>query len=147
MAAVLDDLKVDDVMTTDVVTVNMNDTLSTADDVMRLGRIRHLLVIDDDGVLVGVISQRDLFHSGLLKALGYGLHAKQRALETLSLKDAMHTELTTTSPATPLREAARLMIQKKVGCLPVLDNDKLVGILTEGDFVLLLGGDKDGARS
>jgi CBS domain-containing protein len=145
-AAVLDDLKVADVMTTDLVTLHANDALATADDVMRLGRIRHLLVLDGDDMLVGVVSQRDLFHSGLLKALGYGTHAKQRALETLAVKEAMHTELTTTTPATPLREAARLMTQKKVGCLPVLDSDKLVGILTEGDFVLLVAGDKPPAR-
>ena len=128
-------------MTTDLVTLNMNDDLSTADDIMRLGRIRHLLVVDDDGELVGVVSQRDLFHSGLLKALGYGTHAKQQALDTLMIKEAMHEPTTTTSD-TALSEAARLMSEKKIGCLPVLDNGKLVGILTEGDFTLLVAGKK-----
>jgi len=141
--AVVDEtLTVADVMTSDVVTLHMNDVLSTADDVMRLGRIRHLLVVDDDGTLVGIVSQRDLFHSGLLKALGYGTHAKQRALETLAVKDAMHTELLTTTPGTPLRDAARVMTEQKVGCLPVLENGKLTGILTEGDFTLLAAGEK-----
>jgi CBS domain-containing membrane protein len=135
-------LTVGDVMTSDVVTLHTNDVLSTADDVMRLGRIRHLLVVDDDGTLVGIVSQRDLFHSGLLKALGYGTHAKQRALETLAVKEAMHTELLTTTPATPLRDAARVMTEKKIGCLPVLENGKLAGILTEGDFALLVAGQK-----
>ena len=134
-------LRVADVMTTDLVTLNMNETLSTADDIMRLGRIRHLLVVDDDGALAGIVSQRDLFHSGLLKALGYGTHAKQRALDTLAVKEAMH-EATTTTPDTPLREAARLMSEKKIGCLPVVENGKLVGILTEGDFTLLVAGKK-----
>jgi len=142
-AAVLDEtLTVADVMTRDVVTLHMNDVLSTADDVMRLGRIRHLLVVDDGGGLVGIVSQRDLFHSGLLKALGYGTHAKQRALETLAVKEAMHTELLTTTPDAALRDAARVMTQKKVGCLPVLENGTLVGILTEGDFTLLAAGEK-----
>jgi CBS domain-containing protein len=135
-------LTVGDVMTSDVVTLHTNDVLSTADDVMRLGRIRHLLVVDNDGTLVGIVSQRDLFHSGLLKALGYGTHAKQRALETLAVKEAMHTELLTTTPATPLRDAARVMTEKKIGCLPVLENGKLAGILTEGDFALLVAGQK-----
>lgn len=142
-AAVFDEtLTVADVMTSDVVTVRKNDVLSTADDVMRLGRIRHILVVDDDGTLAGIVSQRDLFHSGLLKALGYGTHAKQRALETLAVKEAMHTELLTTTPTTPLREAARVMTEKKVGCLPVLEDGKLTGILTEGDFTLLAAGKK-----
>ena len=144
MALVLDpSLRVSDVMSTDVVTLNMNDKLSTADDIMRLGRIRHLLVVDDEGDLTGVVSQRDLFHSGLLKALGYGTRAKQQALDTLAIKEAMH-EPTTTTPDTPLRDAARLMSQKKIGCLPVLDSGKLVGILTEGDFTLLVAGEKNG---
>lgn len=58
-------------MTQDVLSVDRNETLSTADDVMRLGRIRHVLVVNEAGDLEGVVSQRDLFHGGLLKALGY----------------------------------------------------------------------------
>jgi CBS domain-containing membrane protein len=139
-------LSVADVMTTDVATLNMNDKLTTADDVMRLGRIRHLLVVDDDGALVGVVSQRDLFHSGLLKALGYGTHAKRQALETMLVKEAMH-DATTISPTTPLSDAARLMAEKKFGCLPVVDGGKIVGILTEGDFTLLVAGMKSARRT
>jgi CBS domain-containing membrane protein len=135
-------LSVSAVMTTDLVTVNINDKLSVAQDVMRLGRIRHLLVLDDDGKLVGVISQRDLFHSGLLRALGYGTRAKEQVLDALVVKEAMHTELTMTTPNTPLREAARIMSDKQIGCLPVLEQGKLVGILTEGDFTLLVAGKK-----
>jgi CBS domain-containing membrane protein len=135
-------LTVADVMTKDLVTLNMNDKLSTADDVMRLGRIRHLLVVDDEGALVGILSQRDLFHSGLLKALGFGTRGAQQALDTLAIKEATHTKVTTTSPDCRLREAARIMCEKKIGCLPVLKDGKLVGILTEGDFTLLVAGQK-----
>ena len=62
-------LLVRDVMTKDVATLGRNEKLTVADDVMRLGRIRHLPVIDEDGALAGIVSQRDLFHSGLLRAL------------------------------------------------------------------------------
>jgi CBS domain-containing membrane protein len=140
-AAIATGLTVADLMTTALVTVNGNDTLTTADDIMKLGRIRHLPVVDDDGALVGVVSQRDLFHSALLRALGYGSHATKKALETLAIKDAMH-DATTTSPTTSLRDAARVMCERKIGCLPVLDDGKLVGILTEGDFARLVAGDK-----
>jgi CBS domain-containing protein len=54
----------------------------------------------------------------------------------------MHTALLTTTPATPLHEAARVMTDNKVGCLPVLESGKLAGILTEGDFTLLAAGGK-----
>ena len=128
---------VKDIMTRDVVTVGRNETLRTADDVMRLGRIRHLPVVDDDGALAGIVTQRDLFHGGLLKALGYGTHARGRALEALVVKEAMTTEVVTTTPDTELRVAAKTMLEKKIGCLVVLDGEKIAGILTESDFVRL----------
>lgn len=127
-----------DVMTSDVVTLGRNEKLVVADDVMRLGRIRHLPIVDDDGRLAGIVSQRDLFHSGLMKALGYGSHAQQNVLDMLAVKEAMRDDVVTTAPTTPLVEAAKLMIERKIGCLVVLDGDKIAGILTEGDFVKLV---------
>jgi CBS domain-containing membrane protein len=126
-----------DLMTRDVATLGRNESLRTADDVMRLGRIRHLPVVDEDGALAGIVSQRDLFHSGLLRALGYGSHARGQALDTLVMKEAMKTEVCTISPDAKLAEAARLMLERKIGCLVVLDGGKIVGILTEADFVKL----------
>lgn len=129
------ELRVRDLMSRNVTTVQRNEHLVVADDVMRLGRIRHLPVLDSDGNLVGIVSQRDLFHSGVVKALGYGAHAHERALSTLAIKEAMTTDVVTTTPDTPVREAASLMIAKKIGSLPVLEGGKLAGILTETDFV------------
>jgi CBS domain-containing protein len=128
-------LRVADIMTKDVITLNRNESLTTADDLMRLGRIRHLVVVHDDGELAGVLSQRDLFLGGLLKALGYGTHAKAQALSTLVVKEAMVADPFTTTPTTPLEEAAAVMLDNKIGCLPVLDKRKIVGIITESDFV------------
>ena len=126
-----------DLMTADVFTVDRNEALLTADRVMTLGRIRHVLVVDDEGGLAGVLSQRDLFHSGLIKALGYGTHAMNKKLDTLLVKEVMTTNVLTTRPDTPLSQAAALMFTRKIGCLPVVDGTKLVGILTEADFVKL----------
>ena len=130
-------LLVRDVMTKDVVTLERNEKLTVADDVMRLGRIRHLPIVDEDGALAGIVSQRDLFHSGLLRALGYGSHAKDQAMELLVLKEAMKTEVVTITPAAPLAEAAKTMLERKIGCVVVVEGKKIVGILTEGDFVKL----------
>ena len=126
-----------DLMTSTVTTVGRNESLKSADDVMRLGRIRHLPVLDDDGTLAGIVSQRDLFHSGLLRALGYGSHARERVLEDSLVKEAMKTEVVTTTPDALLRDAANVMLERKIGCLVVLDAGKIAGILTESDFVRL----------
>jgi CBS domain-containing membrane protein len=126
-----------DLMTSDVMTLDRNDKLVVADDVMRLGRIRHLPVVDADGSLVGVVSQRDLFHNGLMKALGYGTHAERIALDLILVKEAMTTDVITTTPDTLLIDAAKVMLEKKIGCLVVTEAGKIVGILTEGDFVQL----------
>jgi len=137
MAGDSTEMLVRDLMTADVFTVDRNEALLTADRVMTLGRIRHVIVVDDSGELAGVLSQRDLFHSGLMKALGYGTHAVNKALDTLLVKEVMTTNVVTTRPDTPLSQAAALMVTQKIGCLPVVEGAKLVGILTESDFVKL----------
>jgi CBS domain-containing protein len=129
--------RVRDVMTRNVVTVGRNERLVAADGAMRLQRIRHLPVIDDDGSLAGIVTQRDLFHGGLVKALGYGTRARDQALDLLVVKEAMQAEVITTTPDTPLKDAARLMLEKQIGCLVVLEGNTIVGILTESDFVKL----------
>ena len=130
-------LRVRDVMSQPVRTVGRNDRLSLADELMERGRIRHLPVLDEDGNIAGIVSRSDLFRGSLVKALGYGSVAQARVLESLVAKEVMTTEVITATPDTPLEDAARIMIEKKIGCLPVLEGGRLVGILTEGDFVAL----------
>jgi CBS domain-containing membrane protein len=132
-------MSVRDLMSHEVTSVRRNDRLSVVDDVMRLGRIRHLPVVDDDDEtkIVGLVSLRDVFRGSLARALGYGTRAQQKLLDMLFVKEVMTTELVTTTPDTPLAEAARIMTHRKLGCLPVVEDGKLVGILTEGDFVSL----------
>ena len=135
----MDGVKVRDVMITQVTTLKRNDKLTLADDLMKLGRIRHLPILDDDGKqLVGIISQRDLFRGALAQALGYGQYAHRKLLDTFSVKDVMTTEVITTTPDSPLVEAARVLMERKIGCLPVVEKGRLAGIITEGDFVSLV---------
>ncbi|HVP29509.1 MAG TPA: CBS domain-containing protein [Myxococcota bacterium] len=133
-------LRVADLMTRDVATVRPGDKLSVAEDVMRLGRIRHLPVVDehDETKVVGMLSLRDLFRGSLANALGYGVRAQQKLLDMLTVKEAMTSPVITATPDTPLRDAARLMLERKLGSLPVLEGGRLVGILTESDFVGLV---------
>jgi len=130
--------RVKDLMTAEVTTLRRNEQLTLADDVMNLGRVRHLPVLDDDGEeLIGIVTQRDLFRGALAQAIGYGQRARRKLLDTLLVKDVMTTDPITTTPDTPLVDAARLLMERKIGCLPVVDAGRLVGILTEGDFVSL----------
>jgi len=138
-------LKVKDVMSREVRTVTRNDQLGVADKLMRDERIRHLPVIDESGDVCAVVSQRDLFRGALLRALGYGSRAEETMLRQVVVKEAMSAELVTTTPDTSVAEAARVMIERGIGCLPVLDAGKLVGIVTETDFVRLVAQGKASA--
>ena len=135
-------LKVKDVMSREVRTVTRNDQLGVADKLMKDERIRHLPVIDESGDVCAVVSQRDLFRGALLRALGYGSRAEETMLRQVVVKEAMSAELFTTTPDTPVAEAARVMIERRIGCLPVLEGGKLVGIVTETDFVRLVAQGK-----
>ena len=128
------DPKVREMMTKEVSTLGRNDTLDLADDVMTLERIRHLPVLDE-GRVVGVVSQRDLFRSGLAVALGYGERAQKMLLKTLRVKEVMSEPAITISPEATAKEAARLMLEHKIGCLPVVEGHALVGIVTETDIL------------
>ncbi len=142
MRAMTKALLVRDVMTSGVVTLARNDKLASASDVMNLGRIRHLPVVDDDGSLVGIVSQRDLFHNALLQAMGYGTRAAERLRDMYLIKDAMTTTVQTIGPDVPLAEAAKRMLEQKIGSLCVVDDEgALLGIITEGDFVALAATD------
>jgi CBS domain-containing protein len=128
-------MKVKEVMVKEVATLDVNDELSLANDIMRLGRIRHLPVVDGTN-LVGIISERDLFRSSLAQALGYGGQATRDLMKTLRIKDIMITEVTTISSEAGVCEAVKTMMDKKIGCLPVVDDGRLVGLITETDILL-----------
>jgi acetoin utilization protein AcuB len=133
------DVKVKDLMATTVTTLGRNDTLDLADNIMALGRIRHLPVLDENRV-VGVVSERDLFRSALAVALGYGQRAQATLLKTVRVKEVMSEPAITISPEATIKEAARLMIAQKIGCLPVIAAGRLVGIITETDVLRHLVG-------
>ena len=82
-------------------------------------------------------SQRDLFRGALAKAIGYGARARRKLLDSLLVKEVMTTEPTTTTPETPPRGGRSSTDGTQDRCLPVVENHRLVGILTEGDFVAL----------
>jgi CBS domain-containing protein len=123
-----------DLMTQNPTTLDRNETLDLAESIMNLGRIRHLPVIED-GRIVGIVSQRDLFRSALITALGFGRKTTDTLIKTIKIKEIMTKKVVTISPEANIKDAARLMIDKKIGCLPVVEGDRLVGIVTETDML------------
>jgi CBS domain-containing protein len=126
-----------DLMQTEVVTLGVRETLDLADDIMRLGRIRHLPVTDG-GRLVGVLSQRDLYRAGISSMLQLGRSTQHRFLAKVPVQAAMTPSPYTIGPDAPVRTAIRLMLEWKVGCLPVVDDDTLVGLIAESDCLRYL---------
>ncbi len=116
-------------------TLDVNDELSLANDIMRLGRIRHLPVVDGTR-LVGIVSERDLFRSSLAQALGYATKDTRDLMKTLHIKDVMVTGVITIPPDTEVCEATKMMIEEKIGCLPVVEDNLLVGLITETDVLM-----------
>jgi acetoin utilization protein AcuB len=127
------DVTVKAIMATRVGTVGRDDTLETARDLMAMGCFRHLPVLDESRV-VGVLSQHDLFRSALrAAALGFGQGAQRALLRTLRVKDVMSEPAITAPPETVVEDASRLMLEAKIGCLPVVEEGALVGLVTETD--------------
>jgi CBS domain-containing membrane protein len=124
-----------DLMCDRVYAVRPDDDLATVRDLMDDHAVRHVPVIDEEGSLVGLVSQRDLLRAALIERADLPVIIERTLLERTHVSDVMTTYVETVSPDTELREAARQMLESKIGSLPVTDNDRLVGIVTEADFV------------
>lgn len=130
-----DELLVRDVMTRDVVTLYENEDLLLAEHVMRLGRIRHLPVVRGHA-LVGLVTHRDLLRASISTLAGMTPQQDASMKRAIAVPDVMQAKVTTIGPGEPASRAARLMLERKLGCLPVVEEDgRLVGIVTEADFV------------
>jgi CBS domain-containing protein len=118
-------MKIEQLMSRDVITIPRDAYSSRAELEMKLSHVRHLLVVDREQRLVGVVSQRDL------PRMSERAHRAQ-----LMIDEIMHGVPVTVRPDSDAAEAAALLINKKIGCLPVVDaGERLVGIVTETDFV------------
>ena len=126
-------MKVKDLMRTHVVTLRSTDALDVAEDIMNMGRIRHLPVVDAEGRLVGILTQRDLFKASISSVLGFAQEKEHQWLGTVPVREVMAKEVTTIEPEAGVVEAVDKMIAGKFGCLPVVENGKLVGLITETD--------------
>lgn len=120
-------MRLRDVMSVEVITVGADDPASVARATMRQNRIRHLVVIED-GRLVGIVSERDL-----------GGTRGAASTRDRSVRDLMAADPVSASPASTLRQAANLMRGRTVGCLLVVEDGRVVGIVTTTDLLDQLG--------
>jgi CBS domain-containing protein len=120
-------------MTRTVVTIRCDATATTAWALMKVRHFRHLPVVDDRGRLVGIVSDRDLARVPFT-ATGAG----QAVPTGMPVERIMTTAVITVRPDDDVAEAARLMWEHKVGALPVVENGRLIGILTEIDLMRML---------
>ncbi len=118
---------VEQFMATDLFTVRPEDVLDLAANLMHWRHVRHVPIEDDEGKLVGIVSHRDLLE---LFALG-----KTNGAAEIVVRDIMKTDLITVTPDFPSLEALNLMRDKNIGCLPVVKNERLIGIITAYDFL------------
>ena len=127
--------EVRDLMTGHVFALRATDDLEALYDLMDQHHIRHVPVVDRDGDLVGLVTQRDLARSVLGAQDVLPLSVQQEILRRRSVREVMATEVETVEADTDLGSAAQMLLENKIGCLPVVEGDHLVGILTESDFV------------
>lgn len=128
---------VSELMVDTVFTLQPSDNLSDARTLMKLAKIRNTPVTDDEGNFVGLITNRDLLACTISRLADIDDKVQEEIDTAIRVSDVMQCDVDCVTPDTPLREAARLLFEHKCGCLPVLEGRKLVGILTEADFLRL----------
>jgi CBS domain-containing membrane protein len=125
-------------MTTDLLTLNLTDTLRLADDLMNLAKIRHFPVLDQ-GKLVGVLDQADLLHASMRSLINHPGEAPRHALGTVAVRDIVKPATTIGCDA-PIEQAALMMVENETECLFVLEGEKVVGVATRTDLLRELAG-------
>jgi CBS domain-containing protein len=123
-----------DIMSSPVEVLQMGDSLDLAQRLMRKGRVRHLPVLDGQEQLIGLITHRKL--AGAWLSHGDPEHERRRQVaRDIPVEMLMEKDVITTWPEAPAAEAITLMETQRIGCLPVVDEGKVVGIITESDFM------------
>ena len=130
-------LRVRDLMTAHVFAVRQNDDLLTVTELMDEHAFRHLPVVDAQSRVQGLVSQRDLLRTALRQP-SLPPDVERHMLLSTTAGQIMTPEPRTIGPDEDIRRAAQIMLEHKYGCLPVVDKGRLVGILTEADFVRFL---------
>ena len=126
---------VSDLMTQDVKTITPGTNLLELADLFDSNDVRHVPVVDDEGEVVGLVSDRDLLRNVLTDQADVPLSVRQTAMRDALVESIMTEDVITVEPNASLRTAARLLLDNKFGCLPVTEGAHLLGIVTQADFL------------
>ena len=127
-------MRIRDLMTRSLITVVPDETVTAAHQLMQKHRIRHLLVVDGEQ-LVGIVTDRDIRLNMPSQATSLSVWELHHLLAKLTVGAVMTRSVITVGPDRDAREAARLMLDHKIGALPVMDAGRLLGIVTETDLL------------
>jgi acetoin utilization protein AcuB len=126
------------IMRKDLVTITPDTSLVRARDLIAEKLIEHLLVVNKDGKLVGIVSDRDLKQTWASPATTLSAHELNYLLKQLDVETMMVTKIITISPGTTIERAARIMQENRISALPITEKEKLVGIITTTDVMGVL---------
>jgi len=129
---------VSDWMTKKVYTVTPDDNISTAIKLLKEKKIKHLPVVKNDSAIVGILSDRDIKDYTPSKVTTFEIRELNYILFTTKVKEIMVKKVITASPTMAIEEAAMIMYDNNIGCLPVVENNKLTGIISDKDLFRVL---------
>ena len=137
-----------DRMTPNPTTVTTDTSLKDAIELIRSKPFRHLPVIDDDGALVGVVTEKSLVYASPTPITTLSIFEVDYVLSRVKVGQLLHREVITVGPDLPVEEAARIMVDNRIGCLPVVQEGRLIGIISDTDiFHVLVEGLGGGSPS
>lgn len=139
-------MRVADLMATPLVTVGHDATVADAWSIMRARRVRHLPVLDADRRLIGMLTDHDLRLVILERCLQEEPGQLARTLARLRVNEIMTWAVITVGPDTDVRDAARIMHDRKLGALPVADEGRVIGMLTATDVIRAVAGTRGESR-
>jgi acetoin utilization protein AcuB len=137
-------------MSCPVISIHPDVSIQEAHRVMRLDHIRRLPVVDSHGMLVGLVSESDIFRASPSDVTSLSIWEATYLLNKITVSHIMTRRVISVQEDTPIEEAARIMADNKLGGLPVIRQDRIVGIITETDlfkiFLELMGAREPGVR-
>lgn len=125
-------------MTLNPVTISPDASVVEASELMKKEKVHRLPVLDKDKKLVGVISEKDILFASPSPASSLSIHEMAYLLSQLTVRKLMTKNPVTISKDVPVEEAARIMVDGDLSCLPVVEGDRLVGIVSKSDLFKIL---------
>jgi CBS domain-containing membrane protein len=133
-------LKVKDIMTSEVFVLHASQTLELVRSLMRIKHVRHVPIVDPDNTFVGLMTHRDLLAQTISHLADVDEEEQEFLDRHIHIMNIMKTDVLTADPEMDVCTAISLLLENRYGCLPVVSEGKLVGIVTEADFLNLTLG-------